>query len=268
VTSTPPVQAKGGWIKDAPQPDHAYREVLPGTDLDLDPSRLDYFRDYLDRYFNDRLVRGQGVEQILGVLTSRGRFGAWADLGAGTTTLFWAIGASEIASVDAIDVCAEALSVLGTFVNGSHLPPCYREALALAGRSDDHLTAIRRLPWRYHQLDGLRSWPSEFAGRRFDTITAIGLLGLNRTAEGYISSFCKLPRVLHGTGRIVGADWIRSAAFVAEEGHDNGYLSEDIVRSAASAAGMRVCSLCTVSIEGDDCYDRVIVWSVEPAVAP
>ena len=109
------VEAIGGWLKDADSGlERGYRRL---EDIAaFDPQRLAYFEDYRTRYFHAPLIPGLGVEPILETLARHG--GApnfWADLGAGVTTLFWAIGVNAPRAVAVCDLVPEALQVLSRF---------------------------------------------------------------------------------------------------------------------------------------------------------
>jgi hypothetical protein len=257
----PEVEAIGGWLKDADAGlDRRYRRL---EDIaDLDPQRVAYFEDYRARYFHAPLIPGQGVESILETLVRHG--GApnrWIDLGAGVTTLFWAIGVNAPRAVAVSDLVPEALQVLSRFKASDELPPCYADALRLVGRSAADFEAVRRLDWTYHVMDCLAPWSIPGADGGFDLISAIGCFGLAASPVHYARAFAAAAGNLTAGGRLVGVDWIRSALFVEREGHDNRYLGEDLAVECGAAAGLKPLNLATVAIAGDDFYDSLIVWA-------
>jgi len=111
------VEAIGGWLKEADGGvERRHRRFSDIETSTMDPSRIDYFEDYRSRYFNDNLLPGQGVEEILAALrTYGGTPEIWIDLGAGVTTLFWSIGVRNPGRVIACDLVPEALAVLWSF---------------------------------------------------------------------------------------------------------------------------------------------------------
>jgi hypothetical protein len=191
------VEAIGGWLKDADAHlERTYRRLQDIDPTTMNPEHLAYFEDYRTRYFNDRLIHGRGVEEILETLT---RFSStpehWIDLGAGVTTLFWSIGVNKPKSVSACDIVPEALHILSAFKSSDELPPCYIEAMQLVGRSMKDLQATRSLPWNFHIVDCLSPWSIPGHTDGFDLITAIGCFGLASGKDGYALPSAPLPAI-------------------------------------------------------------------------
>jgi hypothetical protein len=257
------VKALGGWLKDADADlCRNYRRLQDIDTTHLDPQRLSYFEDYRARYFNDRLIPNQGVEEILTALDEYGgRHCRWIDLGAGVTTLFWSIGVKAPEEVAACDLVPEALHVLATFKEKDELPPCYREALTMLGRSDADFDATRNLPWTYHVVDCLSPWTVPGRVNRYDLITAIGCFGLAPDAKRYSAAFAAAAKNLSPSGRLFGADWIRSGPFIDMEGHENRFLGPALATECARKEGLSTLYVHQVSIVGDPYYDYVVVWA-------
>jgi hypothetical protein len=259
----PGTEAIGGWIREADSAlrrDHRLLEQVSPSDLSA--TRLAYFEDYRQRYFNDRLMPGQGVEEIQSMLV---RYGgsprSWADLGAGVTTLYWSIGVGPTGDICACDLVPEALHVLAGFKDSAELPPCYAETLSLLRKTPADLEEARQRRWSYHVMDCLAPWaiPGQDAG--FDLVTAIGCFGLAADADGYRRAFHAACAALAPSGRLAGADWIRSARFIEMESHDNRYLSASLASDCAHEAGLHLLSVQEVRIADDPYYDAVIVWA-------
>lgn len=255
--------ATGGWLKDHDAVmDRRYRRLEEVDRARMNPDYLAYFDDYIKRYFNDRLIPGQGAEVILALLDACGdRPRHWIDLGAGVTTLFWSIAVNDPRDVSVCDLVPEALHLLSDFKNGEEVPPCYADAMALLGRSHDDFERTRRKDWTYHIFDCLASWSIPDRDRGFDLMTAIGCFGLAPNADGYGRAFSAAAANLSPGGCIVGADWIRSGMFIEEEGHDNRYLSPALTAACACEADLRMLSVTKVNIVDDPFYDSVIVWA-------
>ncbi len=259
-------QAIGGWIKQAGS---GVREAHCRLDEIADPLNseyLAYFEDYRTRYFYDRLIEGQGVEVILECLSKHsGHPEHWMDLGAGVISLFWSIGvdADRLKTVHACDLVPEALQVLKTFKESDEVPQCYRDALALLNKPDTVLSDVRNAGWSYHVFDCLRTWSDHFGDLRHDLVTAIGCFGLSCGPAQYRQAFASAAHCLSPGGRFIGVDWVRSARFIAEEGHDNTYLDVDMIRGCGEAERLQLHSIEQVHIVGDPYYDRLIVWSFE-----
>lgn len=259
----PTTEAIGGWIRsaEAELPRH-HRRLEDIDPSDFDPARLAYFQDYRQRYFNDRLIRGQGVEQIQDMLAQHGgRPLIWADLGAGVTTLFWSIGVVPGGEVCACDLVPEALQVLAELKESQEIPGCYADTLSYLGKTDHDLAAVRRRRWSYHVMDCLSPWAIPGRETGFDLVTAIGCFGLAANAVGYRAAFRAASARLAPSGRIAGADWIRSSRFMDIESHDNRYLSAGLVSATAAEHGLRPLAMEAVKIADDPYYDAVIVWA-------
>lgn len=238
-------------------------EVRAFDALELDAGRLSSFRRYFEDYFNDEFRYGQGTEGILNTLARFGRGGEWLDLGAGPSTLFWSIPLDDLSSVSCCDVAAEALRVLDDFVRGDEVPICYEQVLKMYGKTPAHLSSTKRKVSDYYLFDAMRPWPEELANRRYDLLTEFGLFGLAPSPERYLTCFDHLRPHLRDNARLLGADWIRSADFIREEGHDNSYLSPKLIAEAAGRLDAALLHCRRHSIEGDPLYDAVIVWAMD-----
>jgi hypothetical protein len=265
-TAAPPI----GWIRDAADGFANERDARDATSLAgvaLDASRLAYFRAYRETWYRDRLVPGQGTEEILDTLARHGRGERWLDLGAGTTTLLWSLALDGVTSIACADLVAEALATLEAFAQSQEVPPCYADALARMGRTAAHLAAMRDRIDRYLVFDALAPWPSWLAEERFDLITAFGLLGIAPSPDGYARCLREIARHAANGARVLGAEWLRSPALIARDGHDNSYLSPAQVARAASQAGLTTLACREVPVAGDPCYRGVVCWAFALASA-
>ncbi|MFH9426358.1 hypothetical protein [Streptomyces sp. NPDC017529] len=230
----------------------------------LDEDRLAYYRQYFADFFDGDFKLGMGTEDILDTLYASEAGGDWLDLGSGPCTLFWSIALPEtIRSIRSVDAAEEALAVLREANNGSRVPRAYQQVLQRYGREPGHLHEMKSRMAGYHAFDAMAAWPAEFDGQRFDLVTEFGLFGLSPDAERYRRCFPSVHDHLRPGGVAVGADWIRSAEYVAEEGHDNTYLTEALVSSAIKEAGLTPTRHRLCPIEGDALYDALIVWTAE-----
>lgn len=255
----------GGWIRGADagfDNTRDFRSLAGFAGVPLDPRKLAYFQAYQNEYFNQAFLPGQGTEEILDALAAVPAAGDWLDLGAGTSTLFWAIAVPGPRSIACADVIPEPLAVLDRLVREEgDLPACYRDVMEMRGTPPGRMGTARRLFRRYLLLDALKPWPPALAGERFGLITAIGIFGLAAGPEAYAACFPGLAAHLRGGGHAVGADWIRSPGFIAREKHDNSYVCEALTRRAMARAGIEAISCRAVDIAGDPHYDKVVVWA-------
>ncbi|RVG77997.1 hypothetical protein [Sinorhizobium meliloti] len=258
-----PLEAIGGWLKDEDSRlDRTFRRLGDIPTDTLNREYIAYFEDYRHRYFNDRLLPGQGVEEILQALRQHGGTPRrWIDLSAGVTTLFWSIGVNRPDAVCACDLVPEALHVLAAFKAGSELPQCYRDALAITGKSESEFNRTRSMHWDFHVMDCLKPWTSPTERSGYDLITAIGCFGLARGPKDYEEAFAAAAKQLAPGGRLIGVDWIRSQTFIEKEGHDNSYLSSALTARCAWRAALTLLEASPVAIADDPYYDSLIVWA-------
>ena len=255
-----------GWVKKASEGFSNARDARALTDfanVHLNPTRVDYFRDYLKEYYDAEFIPGQGAEVALGYLEELAPAGSWLDLGAGTTTLFWSIPLRDVSTVACCDIAAEALFVLDEFASSSEIPGCYQQVLEMYGKTASHLRSMRQKPRHYYVFDVLSPWPEGLWSSPFDLVTAFGSFGISATSEGYEECFKYLAQHLAPGGRAIGADWVRWPSFIEQDGHDNSYLAASLTRHAAGAAGLEVLECRQVPIAGDPYYRALICWALE-----
>ncbi len=257
------VEAVGGWLKEAEGKIERGHRRLIDISLDaLNPEYMAYFEDYRSRYFNDKLMPGQGVEEILVALREHGETpDRWIDLGAGVTTLFWSIGVRNPGQIIACDLVPEALSVLSQFKDSNEMPPCYSEAMAIIDTTQAEFDITRQRTWDYHVFDCHAPWTLAEYSDGANLITAIGCFGIAPDSAHYAKAFKAAAQNVRAGGRFIGADWVRSAAFVESEGHNNGYVSSELTKRCGDDCGLKLLECTHVPIQGDPNYDSVLVWA-------
>lgn len=206
-----------------------------------------------------------GTERILDLL-SRSRGGRWLDLGAGTSTLFWALATTGVTEIVCGDITLEALAVLDAFVRSARLPPCYADVMAMYRKGSSDLGRLRALDWRYWVFDALQDWPLQVAAERFDMVTAFGLFGIAGTAEAYRRCFVRAARHLSPGGSLIGADWIRRPERAAESGRDYAFIGQPVIAQAAPEAGLSLGRCEVFAIAGDPVYGALVAWSMEAPI--
>ncbi|HEU5217612.1 MAG TPA: hypothetical protein VFU23_03085 [Gemmatimonadales bacterium] len=231
--------------------------------LRLDPAKLEYHSRYFKTNYYDELRHGQGTEQILRMIWRHGGPSSrWMDLGAGTSTLFWAIPLSGVSSISCSEVSPEPLAVLRSFSESDEVPACYQQALEMFGRSPAHLAEMKRKLRRYYVFDALSPWHLE---ERFDLITQLGLFGLAPSAEGYVRALRFACRHLGTGGRIIGANWIVSRPAVERGAVDNSFVTTELVQGAAVACKLRILHCERAAVMNDPDYEAVVMWALELA---
>ena len=255
---------EGGWVrhKKVPKPGNYAR--LEDLLTDLSPSCLEFFEKYRRMYFFDRFIPDQGMEETLDMLK---RYGGqprrWLDVGASVTTLFWstAIDTKSTEQIDLCDIMPEALFVAKKFKESSEFPRCYEGALGYLRRNREVVEHARALPWTYHVFDCLSTWPNQMRHKSYDLITAIGILGLSPSADQYKAAFREICGNLTKGGVFIGVDWVRSDKFVEIDTHDNRYIDTCHIVSLKEKVALKLLSLNSVEIVGDENYCRLLVWA-------
>lgn len=252
-----------GWIPESTQEfsnETGFQEISDWERLNIDSASLSYFTIYAQKNFSGPLVRGMGTEQILNALDRWGRGGAWLDLGAGTSTLFWCCALDTVRSVTVVDVSPEALVVLNRLVRSSEVTQCSRDALAMFGRDERHVARVRGLEWRYLVFDFSQPWPSLLAGGSYDLITAFGCFGLADGPDHFRRSIRQAASRLVPGGTIIGANWLRTPAAITAKGYDTSFLSPEFIATSLMAVGLDMCQASVTPIRAEEPYEAIIVW--------
>ncbi|MFD1423464.1 MULTISPECIES: methyltransferase domain-containing protein [Laceyella] len=237
-------------------------KVTDFQSVPLNPERLAYFQDYFKNYYYGEFRFGQGTENILSVLNEWGHGGEWLDLGAGPSTLLWSIPLNGIKGIACNDISVEALKVLDDFVQNDEVPPCYQEALKLFTKTDRHVLEMKMKVQNYLVFDAMSNWPAIEHIGKYDLITEFGTFGLAQTPEKFINCFGLLKSCLKPGGRVIGANWTRSAHLIGKEGHDNSYLHLKLIDHVAHRHSYEILHLEKVDIADDPYYNSVIVFAL------
>lgn len=237
-----------------------FQEIRDWDRLNVDAASLSYFTIYAQKNFSGPLVHGMGTEHVLAALDRWGGGGAWLDLGAGTSTLFWCCALDAPRSVTVVDVSPEALAVLHRLVGSSEVTQCSRDALAMYGRDERHVARVRRLEWRYLVFDFSRTWPPVLPRSSYDLITAFGCFGLADGPDHFRRSISQSAARLVPGGTIIGANWLRTPAAIRTKGYDTSFLSAEFVADALETNGLTVCETNITPIKAEEWYEAIIVW--------
>ncbi len=227
----------------------------------LDPARTTAFRRYLAQEYEGAFKPDQGSCEILDLVRRFVPPGRRLDVGGGTASLFWILGAAGPVLTTASDVEPEALAILRDFLASPEpLPACYYQAGKLFGVTASRVDQLRRSIDSFLIFNALGHWPAEVTSRQFDSVTAFGCFAISGSAEGYERCFGNAARAVRADGRIVGADWIRHQRL---QQRDYSFITEDDLAAIGTRLGLRVLHLQVVPVRGDDTYDRVVLWAFE-----
>jgi hypothetical protein len=175
-----------------------------------------YYQRYFAENFNEKLLPGLGIEDCLNWSASCFTGQNWLDVGAGTSTYFWAAAApQDIRSICIADFSRIPLAISSELARSRRWPTAYREALAYLGRPVDHLDDIAGVPVKIETFDAFASWPDL---PRFETVTAFGLLGLATTDHQMNALVASARRAMPEGGIFFGATWIFSERYAERLG--------------------------------------------------
>ena len=231
----------------------------------MDIQRLQSFRGYHEKYYNQAFQSGQGTEQILKLLANCDFKGDWLDLGCGTNTLFWAIPLLKkaICSITVSDLYPEALHVLGEFKDSADISPCYKQVMQMFEVSVAEISNFRKRDWNFVCMNALQPW-TELSHQTFDLITQLGCFGVAPMPEDFLSAVIFAVRHLRSNGVLVSANWKRSDVYVSQYGGDNSYLSPQLIETLASAdSDWQILYNEKILIANDPLYDFVLLWAVK-----
>ena len=194
-------------------------------------------REYWQRNYADGFHFGQGTEDILATLMQVPPVNSWVDLGSGSESMLWAIGLRAHKLV-AVDADPHRLEILRQFTATGQPRGAHTTALRLCGRTrpDAFSTRCQSLAALVHAdcLTGpLPSDPHLVAGS-FHLVTQFGLLGLCHDAEHFTTAFAQFHRLAIPGGWTAGANW------VARHPEGRVELTEQLYRTAATQAGVRL----------------------------
>lgn len=225
----------------------------------MDASRISQYEEYLRSNYYDRLVAGQGVEEIYALLSDAPAVETWLDVGCGVTTLFWSLGLDRASRIICADMYPEALHVLRRFVGGLEIPPCYRDAALL--RSKEEPFWARQIDWSYIAFDAFYPWP--FPANSFDLVSQFGCFGVAPDARVFSNAVAHATRVLKPGGRLIGANWRRRATESSWSwGGANRFIDQCLLQQAVEGTGCHLVSGSLVRLSSKT-YDAVLVWSME-----
>jgi hypothetical protein len=236
--------------------------IDPDQHKGLDKKTIAYFQNYAKANFHDHLEFGFGTEIILEELSKVKICNRWLDLGAGTTTLFWASALTCPIDIVCVDIAPEALVVLHNLANKGYCPPCYEDALRYFGKSKKDLKAVQSAGRTYWAFDFTNEWPYATESQRFDLITAIGSLGLSNDPNRFIAALGEAAKRLTTNGVIIGVNWLRHSTSIAEQGYDTSFLSSGFIADQLEKASLGSPKVKEIEFEHpDSLYSGLVIWS-------
>jgi hypothetical protein len=206
-------------------------------------------QEYWQRYYAEQFRFGLGTEDILAALMQIPPVDTWADLGSGSESMLWAI-ALRARRLVAVDADEQRLEILRQFTTAGRPRGVHTTALRLCGRTNPG-----DLPERCRSLTALvradclaGSLPADpyLTPGSFELVTQFGLLGLCRNADHFTSSFAAIHTLVAPDGWTAGANW------AARHPRGRVELTEQLYRSAAARAGVRLVLLNRITSADSD----------------
>ena len=238
-------------------------EITDFKKINLDEKEYQNQLRYFNQYYNDSFKHNQGTESVLEIIRKYCPSGKWLDVGCGSTTLFWSLMTKNISEIFCADLNVEALKILHDFVYSNDIPQCYIDVMNIYNLDKSTLNANREKIKKYYSFNSLRNWPVQLLQHEFDFITQFGVFGLSKTSEEYIQCFCNVRQALKVNGVCIGANWVLSKPYSNERGHDNSYISSDIIEEACKRYSLSLLHCGESKIENDKDYDKIIFWAVQ-----
>ncbi|MGH3564862.1 MAG: class I SAM-dependent methyltransferase [Pseudonocardia sp.] len=205
--------------------------------------------DYWQRYYAEKFRFGEGTEDVLAALMQIPPVDTWADLGSGSESMLWGI-ALRARRLVAVDADEQRLKILRQFATTGRPRGVHTVALGLCGRTDpedfqERCQSLSALVRADCLAESLPADPHLIPGA-FELITQFGLLGLCRNADHFTSSFAAIHALAAPGGWTAGANW------VTRNPRGRVALTEQLYRSAAAHAGMRLTLLNRVTSSDPD----------------
>jgi hypothetical protein len=209
---------------------------------------------YWDRYYNDEFIFGMGTEDILSMLSSVPPVGTWADLGAGSESLLWAI-PLRAQRLIAVDIDTDRLRLLRTLATRARPRPAYRTALRLCGRTGADFAARCTRLTATITADCMTGTAPVQPGS-LDLVTQFGLLGLAHNREELLRGWRCAHAPLATGGWCAGANWVPSPAH--PHAADRIRLDRELFAEAFATAHIIPLHLDRIRIPADP--DFAAVW--------
>lgn len=228
---------------------------------ELDKTKLSYYESYFENNFNSHFEYNLGSDIILNHIANVETANNWIDLGAGASTLFWALPLKTVKNIYCNEVTIEPLYVLNReILNKKELPICYYDVLDIYGHSRLHTDYLKSRMTHFYIFDVMGEWSINQVS--FDLITQFGTFGLSKDKETYIKCMNNAFANLSVGGHMIGANWILKERYAKERGIHNHYLDTSIVDRFAKDEKCVVIDNQIVNIV-DNNYKGVLIWHLK-----
>lgn len=228
---------------------------------ELDQTKLSNYKSYFENNFNSHFEYNLGTEIILNHIASVKTANNWIDLGAGASTLFWALPLKTVNNIYCNEVTIEPLYLLNReILNKKELPVCYYDVLNIYDCTPLHVDYLKSKMINFHIFDIMSEWSINQVS--FDLITQFGTFGLSKDKEMYLKCMNNAYVNLSVGGQMIGANWILKKSYAEERGIDNRYLDTSIIETFAKDEKYVVIDNQVVNI-ADNNYEGVLIWHLK-----
>lgn len=218
-------------------------------------SKLIYeYLDYYRKYYGAAYRHGQGLDEILDIISRYSQQGTWMDLGGGTSSFIWLPAFNNITKVYTIDKYAEAFYVQKK-VKQEIPSGCYQHILNYCGK---FYNSLNKIPIEFIQADLLGEISITL---RCDNVTQFGLLGLCSSKEQYFHQLDQFSLLMNPGATFIGANWILSKEYRLERCLDNTYIKSGIIREWTVSRNRTLLEETMIQIKNDRNFESVLVYA-------
>lgn len=227
----------------------------------LNREKLSYYENYFRDNFNSHFEYNVGTDIILNHIADLGDICNWIDLGAGASTLFWALPLHKVDNIYCNEVAVEPFSILDReILRKNELPNCYLDVLEMFKFDLSHVDYLKSKMKNFHIFDAMKKWSVDSIS--FDLITQFGTFGLSKDIDAYIRCMDYAFDNLCVGGQMVGANWIFKRDYSIERNIDNHYLNSDIIERFSMSQECTIIENQLINII-DPNYDGILIWKLK-----
>jgi hypothetical protein len=236
-------------------------EINRIDDYSVDNQKLSYYENYFLNNFYSHFEYNLGTEIILDYLSEINSVNYWMDLGAGASSLFWALPMTQINNIFCNEITIEPFLIFNNeILRKNQLPICYNDILKMYHKDFSQVDYLKSKMTNFHIFDAMKSWSIQDV--KFDLITQFGTFGLSKDADSYIQCINYAFDNLTVGGRMIGANWIFKENFAKERQIDNSYLNTNLIHSFAKERDCVIIDNQIINIV-DENYKSVLIWYLQ-----
>ncbi len=212
-------------------------------------------KNYLENSYKQNFKKNQGIDEILSVIYKFSDGNSWIDLGSGGNSFLWNI-PMHTKDMYFCDQYNEVKYVIDELKGEKFNQGCFEYAFNNYSRKT--VDELYNQEYTFIVRDLLNN--QIFFEKKFDFITQFGLLGLCKNKNEFIIKSNEIINIMNQQGIYIGANWLYSAKRIKEQGHNNLYLNEKLIKYVAETNKINVKYLKLINIQNDEQFDSVILY--------